>query len=151
MKRNVAVLVAMLALLAMFSYPQTGALSKQSSGNNHEVIQKSKETWEAYKSANIAAIKTLTADDFVAHTLEGPSNLAQDIEAITTRKLRVASYAVHNPTVSLAADNVAILRYKLDLKGTFDGKPLKPAYVTEVWVNRAGSWRIVSYAETPIS
>ncbi len=42
-------------------------------------------------------------------------------------------------------------RYKCDLKGSFDRKPYKPIYATEVWVNREGKWQIVSYQETPVS
>ena len=29
--------------------------------------------------------------------------------------------------------------------------PGQPVYATEVWVNRGGKWRIVSYTETPVS
>jgi ketosteroid isomerase-like protein len=113
------------------------------------IITKSKETSEAYKSKNIAAIKALTAEDYAAYTLAGPSNLQQDIATID--KLTIENYTLDDPKVSMPAKNVAILRYKCDLKGSFDGKPFRPVYATEVWVNRGGKWQIVSYSETPVS
>jgi hypothetical protein len=85
----------------------------------------------------------------VAYTLAGPSNLQQDIATID--KLTIESYTLDDPKVSKVTKDVAILRYKCDLKGSFDGKPFRPVYATEVWVNRGGKWQIVSYSETPVS
>jgi hypothetical protein len=152
MKTNRPVILAMLAVSAVFCSAQSGAVSKPTgeSSVTRDIVQRSRETWDAYKHRNVSAIKALTADEYVAHTLEGPSNLNQDIAALTTKKLTVESYTISDPKVSMATKDVAILRYKIDLKGTFAGDPLKPAYVTEVWVNRPGGWRIVSYSETPI-
>jgi len=50
----------------------------------------------------------------------------------------------------MATNDVAILRYKCNLKGSMEGKKFKPSYATEVWVNRGGKWMIVSYQETII-
>jgi len=113
------------------------------------LVAKSRETWEAYKSKNIAAIKALTAEDFVSYTQAGPSNLQQDIATID--KLTIENYTLDDPKVSMATKDVAILRYKCDLKGSFDGKPFVPVYAIEVWVKRGGKWQIVSYSETPVS
>jgi hypothetical protein len=66
-------------------------------------------------------------------------------------KLTIESYTLDDPKVLKITKDVAILRYKCDLKGSFDGKTFKPVYATEVWVNRGGKWQIVSYSETPVS
>ena len=113
------------------------------------LVAKSRETWEAYKSKNIAAIKALTAEDYVSYTQAGPSNLQQDIATID--KLTIENYTLDEPKVSMLTKDVAILRYKCDLKGSFDGKPFVPVYAIEVWVKRGGKWQIVSYSETPVS
>jgi ketosteroid isomerase-like protein len=154
MRKNLLLVVITLLVAATLCIAQTGATSKPKAKNagrslDQIIIGKSRETWEAYKSKNIAAIKALTAEDYVAHTLAGPSNLQQDIATID--KLTIESYSLDDPKVSMPAKNVAILRYKCDLKGSFDGKPFKPVYATEMWVNRAGKWQIVSYTETPVS
>jgi len=155
MRKNPLLVVITLLAAATLCIAQTSATSKSKSknagGNGLEqiIISKSKETWEAYKSRNIAAMKALTAEDYVSSPLSGPSNLQQDIATID--KLTIESYTIDNPKVSMVTKDVAILRYKCDQKGSFDGKPLMPVYATEVWVNRGGKWRVVSYSETPVS
>ena len=148
------VVVALLAATTLCT-AQTDATSKskaKSAGAGHSdqmLIDNSRSTWEAYKSRNVAAIRALTAEEYVAYTLTGPSNLQQDIDTIA--KLTIESFTIDEPKVTWPTKDVAILRYKCDLKGSFDGKPFKPVYATEVWVNRGGKWRIVSYQETPVS
>ncbi|MGI8735294.1 MAG: nuclear transport factor 2 family protein [Pyrinomonadaceae bacterium] len=148
------VLFALLAATAL-CLAQTDATSKSKSkaaAANHSdqmLVDNSRAVWEAYKSKNIAAIKAHSAENYVAFTLAGPSTLQQDIDTI--EKLTIESFTIDEPKVTWATKDVAILRYKCDLKGSFDGKPFKPVYATEVWVNRGGKWRIVSYSETPVS
>ena len=144
MKKNLALVVITLMAAATICIAQTG-------GNSFDqmIISKSKETWEAYKSRNIAAMKALTAEGYGSNALTGPSNLQQDIATID--KLTIEAYTLDDPKVLKVTKDVAILRYKCDLKGSFDGKPLRPIYATEVWVNRGGKWQIVSYSETLVS
>jgi hypothetical protein len=113
------------------------------------IVEKSRATWEAYKNRNIGAMKALTGDDYASYALTGASNLKQDIDTID--KLTIEAYTIDDPKVSWVTKDVAILRYKCNLKGSYDGKPFAPVYATEVWVNRGGRWQIVSYQETPVS
>jgi hypothetical protein len=155
MRKNLPLVVITLLVAATLCIGQTAATSKAKSKNagagslDQMIIDKSRQTWEAYKSRNIAAMKALTAEDYVSYALSGPSNLQQDIATID--KLTIESYTIDEPKVSMVTKDVAILRYKCDLKGSFDGKPFGPVYPTEVWVNRGGKWQIVSYTETPVS
>src|SRR6266496_2322339 len=88
MRKNFALFVITLLSVATLCIAETAAASKSMSknqgGNSFDqiIISKSKETWEAYKSKNIAAIKALTAEDYVSYTQAGPSNLQQDIATI---------------------------------------------------------------------
>jgi hypothetical protein len=155
MKRLLPLVVITLLAATTLCIAQTGAPSKPESkptaGNSLDqmIIDRSKQVWEAYKSRNVTAIKALTGEDYSAFTQAGPSNLQQDIDTIG--KLTIESYTLDDPKVSKPTKDVAILRYKCDLKGSFDGKPFRPVYATEVWVNRGGKWQIVSYTETPLS
>ena len=155
MRKNLPLVVIMLLLASTICITGTSAASNPRSdsaaGDSLEqmIISKSKATWDAYKSRNIAAIKALSGEDYVAYTLAGPSNLQQDIATID--KLNIESYTLDNPKLLRVSKDVAILRYKCDLKGNFDGKPFRPVYATEVWVNRGGKWQIVSYSETPVN
>ncbi len=147
MRNKLPLIVAVLLAATTLSIAQSDAASK--TNPDQMLIANSRATWEAYKSRNIAAIKALTAEDYVSQTQEGLSNLKQDIDTID--KLTIESYTLDDPKVTWATKDVAILRYKCDLKGSFDGKPFKPVYATEVWVNRGGKWRIISYTETLVS
>lgn len=113
------------------------------------IISRSKESWEAYKNKNAAAMKAIVTDDFASVTQIGPSNIQNDVATID--KLTIESYTIDDPKVTKVTKDVAILRYKCDLKGSFDGKPFGPVYATEVWVNRGGKWLQISYTETPVS
>jgi Domain of unknown function (DUF4440) len=155
MKKNLLLFVITFLAAANICIAQTSQTSKVKSkiaaGSNIDqmITDRSKEVWEAYKNRNVAAIQALTGEDYVSYTQAGPSNLQQDIATID--KLTIESYTLDDPKVTKPAKDVAILRYKCDLKGSFDGKPFKPAYATEVWVSRGGKWQIVSYSETPVN
>lgn len=148
MKKNHLPLIA-LALLAFATFAISQTDAKTKSNPDSMIVEKSRATWEAYKNRNIAAMKALTGEDYASNSLTGASNLKQDIATID--KLTIEHYSIDDPKVSWVTRDVAILRYKCDLKGSYDGKPFAPVYATEVWVNRGGKWQIVSYQETPIS
>jgi Domain of unknown function (DUF4440) len=151
MRKKLSVVVITLLVAATLStvgsaVSNINANSAQGTDLDRTIIGKSKEVWEAYKSRNVAAIKALSGEDYVSYTQAGPSNLQQDIDTIA--KLTIESYTLDDPKVMKPTKDVAILRYKCDLKGSMDGKPFRPVYATEVWVNRGGKWQIVSYSET---
>ncbi|MCS6806095.1 MAG: nuclear transport factor 2 family protein [Acidobacteriota bacterium] len=114
-----------------------------------QLIALERESWQAYKSRNVQAIKALVAEDYRAYTQGGPSTRQEDIESIA--QLTIESYSIDEPHIAPVTQDVAIIRYKCDLKGSFKGKPLKPVYATSVWVSRGGRWQLVSYQETPLS
>jgi Domain of unknown function (DUF4440) len=155
MKHKLLLVFIALLAAAPLCLAQSNATSKPKSTHaagsqsDQMVINNSRSVWEAYKSRNIAAMKALTAEDYVAHTLEGPSNLKRDIDTI--EKLTIESFTIDEPKVVWATKDMAILHYKCNLKGSFEGKHFKPIYATEVWANRGGKWQILSYAETPVS
>ena len=145
-----AVLVATpLCLAQIISAAKSSTKNQAETSLDQMIVGKSRETWEAYKTRNIGAIKALAAPEYGAFNLTGPSNLQEDIANI--QKLTIASYTIDEPRVSRVTKDVVILRYRCDLKGSFDGKPFVPIYATEVWVNRGGKWQIVSYQETAVT
>ena len=154
MKKNLPLfIVTLLSALSLCMAQTEGAESKKDAGGDalaQKIIDSSRATWEAYKSRNVSTIKEYTAEDYASYGLTGPSDLKQDIATITDKSLTIEAYTIDDPKVTMATKDVAILRYKNDLKGTIQGKPLKPCYVTEVWVNRGGKWKIASYQETPL-
>lgn len=151
MKKDLPLFIVTLFAVLTICMAQTGA--SESNGGNvlaQKIIENSRSTWEAYKNRNISALKEYTAEDYASFAVPGPSNLQQDIAGLTDKSITIEAYTITDPKVTMATKDVAIHRYKCELKGTIQGKPLQPAYVTEVWVNRGGKWQIVSYQETPL-
>jgi hypothetical protein len=143
--------ITLLAVTSLYA-ARTGATAQSKAkpaDSDQMIIDNSRATWEAYKSRNIAAMKALTAKEYASNAVTGPSNLQQDVDTID--KLTIESFTIDEPKVTWVTKDVAILRYKADLKGSYDGKPFGPVYATEVWVNRGGKWWIISYQETPVS
>ncbi|HUS10576.1 MAG TPA: nuclear transport factor 2 family protein [Pyrinomonadaceae bacterium] len=142
--------ITLLAVASLFGASRAITQSKSKVADSDQtIIDNSRATWEAYKSRNTAAMKTLTAKEYASNAVTGPSTLQQDIDTID--KLTIESYTIDEPKVTWVTKDVAILRYKSDLKGSYEGKQFGPVYSTEVWVNRGGKWQIVSYQETPRS
>ena len=149
MRKNCLFVLITLLGFATVCTAQTRSSKAGDANFDQMIVSKSKEVWEAYKTRNVAAIKALTAPEYASNALTGPSNLQQDVATID--KLTIESYTLDEPKVSRISNDVAILRYKCDLKGSYEGKAFGPVYATEVWVNRGGKWQIVSYTETPVS
>src|SRR2546426_12473073 len=127
MRKTLPFVVITLLAVANLSSAQTGATAKSKSkpaGSDQMIINNSRATWEAYKSRNIAAMKALTAKEYASYAVTGPSNLKQDIDTID--KLTIESYTIDEPKVTWVTKDVAILRYKCDLKGSYDGKQFGP-------------------------
>jgi hypothetical protein len=150
MRKTFPLVVITLLAVASLAGALTGATvkTKPKGASDQTIINNSRAVWEAYKNRNIAAMKALTAPEYASNAVTGPSDLKQDIDTID--KLTIERYTIDDPKVTWVTKDVAILRYKADLKGSYDGKPFGPAYATEVWVNRGGRWQIVSYQETPV-
>jgi hypothetical protein len=149
--RNKVVLIALVSLLtaSTLCIAQTDAAKSKSMRSDQMMVANSRAIWEAYKKRDTAAMKALTADEYVSRTQAGPSNLKQDIDTI--QKLTIEAFSIDDPKVTWVTKDVAILTYKCNLKGSYEGKPFKPVYATEVWVNRGGKWKIISYIETLVS
>ena len=140
--------ISLLAVVSMCLTAATAKTKSKTGPSDQMIIEKSRATWEAYKNRNKAAMSALTAKEYASNSVTGPSTLQEDLETID--KLTIESYTIDEPKVTWATKDVAILRYKAQLKGSYDGKPFVPVYAREVWVNRGGKWQILSYQETPI-
>ena len=144
----VSLLAASTLCIAQTDAAKSKPMHSTADHSDQMMVANSRAVWEAYKSRNTAAMKALTADEYVAHTQAGPSNIKQDIDTI--QKLTIDAFSIDEPKVTWVTKDVAILTYKCNLKGSYEAKPFKPVYATEVWVNRGGKWKIISYAESPL-
>jgi hypothetical protein len=107
-------------------------------------------SWESYKNRDAAGINRIVADDYVGLFHSGISTKNSDTQ--TLARLTISSYTIEQPTVQFLGDDVAILRYRNRLIGTYDGVPLakKPLFATAIYSRRNGIWQLAGYQETEV-
>jgi len=105
-------------------------------------------SWESYKNRNSTGIDMIVADDYVGLFHGGLSTKSSDQQ--TLAKLVIRSYSIEEPKVQFLGKDVAVLRYRNNLIGTYDGVPLasKPLFATAIYARRNGLWQLAGYQET---
>jgi len=92
-----------------------------------------------------AAIERNMAEDF--RQIDGAGNIetkSSFVEDLLSPKLRIEPYTVEEFEVRLYGE-VALLSGRTRMTGTYDGKPFNTHYrYIDVYVRRAGEWKIVS-------
>ena len=155
MKKHFALASFALLILAASALAQGGdKMAKPKMGKTsleQALIAKEKETWEAFKRKDEAAIKGLIADDAYEVDDDGMvSDKAQQIRELSD--LTITDYMMEDAKVVMINKDAAIVRYKVMVKGSYKGKSFDPhwAMASAVWANRGGKWQNVLYHETTI-
>jgi hypothetical protein len=107
---------------------------------------------QAFEKQDKETMKRLMADDHVAVTsyYGGPLSRAEQFNSIPDLKL--AEYRAGKMQFRPLGKDVVLVTYPLEMKGTYQGKPVSPrSFATAVWVNRGGQWQETFYQETPLA
>ena len=118
---------------------------------DESLIAKEKETWEAFKRKDAAALKSLLAED--AYEIDDEGELSTKAHQISSlADLTITEYMMEDIKVVPINKDAAIVRYKVMAKGSYKGKEFDPnwSFASAVWVNRGGKWQNLLYQETPI-
>ena len=103
--------------------------------------------WDGVKSKNWKEVESHLASTFVYQS----SSTVRDREAALDllKKLEVADYALGEVAIHPAGD-AAIITYSIDLKGTFDGRPLELSHarMMSVWQQQKRGWAMVAHADS---
>lgn len=116
----------------------SGATSKQT---EEALIRLEKEDWEVAKKKDWKAYDRLLSEDFVwvdEHgVIAGRSPVVRYISDFDLK-----DYAMDDVKVTRFSKDVALLTYKVTLRGTFRGQalPSTPSYVSSEYVRRGGRW-----------
>lgn len=106
---------------------------------------------QAFVQEDWAAIRALATPDHIAAGPVYDGSVSIDEQIAMFPRISLSEYVPTDPTVILLADTVAMSNFEIAIVGTFDGSPLhKRAFVTEIWVKRAGRWLQRAYLETAI-
>jgi len=103
--------------------------------------------WQAVKSKNWTEVESHLTSTFVYQS----SGTVRDRDAALEllKKLDVADYALGDVTIHPSGD-AAIVTYTIDLKGTYDGRPLELSHarMMSVWQQQKRGWAIVAHADS---
>lgn len=105
----------------------------------------------AFTAEDEAAIRAMMTPDHtaVARMYDGAATIDQQFALFPD--VEYSTYDETAAEISLLTDTVAIVNYRISLKGTFRGEPLPSRlYVTQVWVKQDGKWLQRAYQETAI-
>jgi ketosteroid isomerase-like protein len=112
-----------------------------------QVFAKEREGLEALKSGNLDAFGALTADDAVFVDAQGTATKADVMKNV--QGFRLVDFSMKAQKFVLIAPAAGLISYTLTETGTSHGKTFTAtAYISSVWVQRAGKWVCVFSQET---
>ncbi|MEQ8654650.1 MAG: nuclear transport factor 2 family protein [Kiloniellales bacterium] len=106
---------------------------------------------EAFELQDSSAIEALTTADHIAITpyYGGAKPIA--FQLTWASELIFTQRPISPLIVEAVGEDVAVLRFKAEMEGSFRGKPLpKKAAITLIWQKVDGTWLERLYQETPI-
>jgi len=117
-----------------------------------ELYAKEKEVWDAYKLKDKATLNALLADDYYAIE-DADGEIMTKAEALQdVAGLEIKTYEMTELSIVEVSEGVAIVRYKVRMRGSADHHEFIPHWsrVSSLWRKRAGRWQNVMYQETKI-
>ena len=128
------------------------ARQRQPVESDQEVLIRLERSWnEAFYRRDVALIKTILADDFIATYDDGNrGDKARELELAAEFNQQVESAIQDEFTVKVYHDT-AVVWFTLHLVGPVNGTPTPISYrYIDVWVNRDGVWKCVASQSTRI-
>ena len=103
--------------------------------------------FEAHDAKTIRAL--MTPDHLAVTPYAGKQRVKDQIRTLPV--LKYEKYSAGPMSMKVINDNCVLVTYALELKGTYQGKPLpSQSLVASLWVKSGGKWRELYYQETPV-
>ncbi len=157
MKRHATIAALIILATATLGFAQ-GAENKNAGSANtakpkmskkaieRTLIAKEKALWDMVKQGDAKSFKRNFSPDFAGVYEDGIHTLDFDAEQIGKTKLK--SYTLSDVKVMLPTSDTAILTYKVNSQGDFQGQDISgDYYCSSVWINRGGKWLAVMHSE----
>jgi hypothetical protein len=135
------------ALVAAYRVTGSSASQVSETALEDQIIAKEREGLDALKAGNVELFGKLTADDAVLVDAHGPASKAQVLQNVTGFK--VTDYSMEGMKFVPLSRDSGLISYKISEKGNSHGKEFTAqAYVSSIWVKRAGNWVCLFSQET---
>jgi uncharacterized protein (TIGR02246 family) len=103
--------------------------------------------FEAHDAKTIRAL--MTPDHLAVTPYAGKQRVKDQIRTLPV--LKYEKYSAGPMSMKVIDDNCVLVTYALELKGTYQGKPLpSQSLVASLWVKNGGKWQELLYQETPV-
>ena len=113
-----------------------------------KIVSLERKLWDADVTGDSAPYHDLIAPDFegIKHGLR----FSSQEDGLASKEYKLRSYTMSDERVRLIRSDIALLTYRCTWSGTFVGTqlPERPFYIASIWVNEAGHWKNIFYAET---
>ena len=104
----------------------------------------------AFEKHDAKSIRVLMTPDHLAITPYAGKQRVKD-QIRTLPVLKYDKYSAGPMSMNVVNDNCVLVTYAIELKGTYQGKPLPShSLVASLWVKNDGKWRELHYQETPV-
>lgn len=128
----------------------TGTVFAQESTVEKEIIQLSKDKWTWMSEKNTNVLDSLFDEKSVFVHMGGSWGKKQELEVIKSGGIWYKKADIHEVSVNII-DDTAILLNRIDLLAVVGGNEVtNPFVVTEVYVNRNGTWKLGSLSFTKL-
>jgi ketosteroid isomerase-like protein len=98
-----------------------------------------KAVWEAYKKKDADAFAKSFAPNYQGVYAEGTESVKEELADM--KKSEIKSYSLSDVKVVRPTRTSALITYKVDLSGSYDGKDMSGSYNTaSLWVKRGDKW-----------
>lgn len=128
----------------------TGTVFAQESTVEKEIIQLSKDKWTWMSEKNTNVLDSLFDEKSVFVHMGGSWGKKQELEVIKSGGIWYKKADIHEVSVNIIDDTVILLN-RIDLLAVVGGNEVtNPFVVTEVYVNRNGTWKLGSLSFTKL-
>jgi hypothetical protein len=115
-----------------------------------EVIELSKEKWDWMSECNIDTLDALFHEESVFVHMGGSWGKEQELDVIKSGGIHYKKADIHEVSVSIIG-STAILLNRITLLAVVGGNEVtNPFMVTEVYVQKEGSWKLASLSFTKL-
>lgn len=158
MKKQIMLGIAMLALSSLGFAADKAAKSEMKAeakaekaaaaeGPSDSAIEdQEKAVWEAYKKKDADGFKAFFASNYQGVYAEGTEAVSGELADM--KKSDLKSYSLSSVKVVRPTKTSALMTYKVDLTGTYDGHDMSGSYNTSsLWVKRGDKWLAILHTQ----
>lgn len=115
-----------------------------------KIVELEEQFWQSMVDKDTKSGQAMLADQCLLTGPMGPMKIDRKkyAEMANAGTETLASYKLSDVSVVFPTDDVAVIAYKVELKGTRDGKDMKKKCAdASTWVKRNGDWKCSLHTE----